>query len=49
MLVGGQASYTFNSNFALLGSFGWSPSEDKTSTARPKVDLYQYDLGIEGR
>jgi len=49
VLVGGQASYTLNSNFALLGSFGWSPSEDKTSIARPKLDLYQYDLGIEGR
>jgi hypothetical protein len=49
VLVGGQASYTFNSNLALLGSFGWSPSEDKTTTTRPKLDLYQYDLGIEGR
>jgi Outer membrane protein beta-barrel domain len=49
VLVGGQASYTINSNFALLGSFGWSPSEDKTTSPRPKVDLYQYDLGLEGR
>ena len=49
VLVGGQASYNLNSNFAVLGSFGWSPSEDKTTTPRPKVDLYQYDLGVEGR
>jgi hypothetical protein len=49
VLVGGQASYTLNSNFAVLGSFGWSPSEDKTTTPRPKLDLYQYDLGLEGR
>lgn len=49
VLVGAQASYTLNPNFALVGSFGWSPSEDKTSAARPKVDLYQYDLGVEGR
>jgi hypothetical protein len=49
VLVGGQASYTLNPIFALVGSFGWSPSEDKTSAARPKVDLYQYDLGFEGR
>jgi hypothetical protein len=49
VLVGGQASYTVTPNFALLGSFAWSPSEDKTTTPRPKLDLYQYDLGIEGR
>jgi outer membrane protein with beta-barrel domain len=49
VLVGAQASYTLNSNFGLVGSFGWSPSEDKTSASRPKVDLYQYDLGVEGR
>jgi hypothetical protein len=49
VLVGAQASYTLNQNFGLVGSFGWSPSEDKTSAARPKLDLYQYDLGIEGR
>lgn len=48
VLVGGQASYALNQNFAFVGSFGWSPSEDKTTTPRPKVDLYQYDLGIEG-
>jgi hypothetical protein len=49
VLVGAQASYALNPNFALVGSFGWSPSEDKTSSSRPKVDLYQYDLGVEGR
>jgi hypothetical protein len=49
VLVGGQAAYSINSNFGLVGSFGWSPSEDKTTTPRPKLDLYQYDLGIEGR
>ncbi len=49
VLVGGQASYTLNSNFAVLGSFAWSPSEDKTTSPRPKLDLYQYDLAVEGR
>jgi hypothetical protein len=49
VLVGGQGSYTLNSNFAVVGSFGWSPSEDKTSTARPKLDLYQYDIGLQGK
>lgn len=49
VLVGGQGSYALTSNFALVGSFGWSPSEDKTSASRPKVDLYQYDLGLQGK
>jgi hypothetical protein len=49
VVVGGQASYNLTSNFAVLGSFAWSPSEEKTITPRPKVDLYQYDLGIEGK
>jgi hypothetical protein len=49
VLVGGQASYVFHPNFAVVGSFGWSPSHDKLSSQQPKLDLYQYDLGIEGR
>ncbi len=48
-LVGAQASYSFTPNVALVGSFGWSPSKDKLVFAREKVDLYQYDLGLEGR
>jgi len=49
VLVGAQGSYTLNQNFGLVGSFGWSPNEDRTVAARPKLDLYQYDLGIQGR
>lgn len=49
VLVGGQLSYAFHPNFAVIGSFGWSPSRDKLSLDQPKLDLYQYDLGIEGR
>jgi hypothetical protein len=49
VVVGGQASYNLNSSVAVLGSFAWSPSEEKTISPRPKVDLYQYDLGIEGK
>jgi len=49
VLVGAQASYAFVPSLALVGSFGWSPSKDKTSPVGTKVDLYQYDLGIEGR
>jgi hypothetical protein len=57
-LVGAQLGWHFDEHFALTGSFGWAPSKDKTtafggnpfSTGRQeKLDLYQYDLGIEGR
>lgn len=49
VLVGAQGSYALSQNFGLVGSFGWSPNEDKTSATRPKLDLYQYDLGLQGR
>ena len=47
-LVGIQGSYDLTPSFALIGSFGWAPSKDLT-LAKEKVDLFQYDLGIEGR
>jgi hypothetical protein len=37
VVVGGQASYNLNSNFAVLGSFAWSPSEEEPISPRPKV------------
>lgn len=49
VVIGGQASFAVQSNFALIGSFAYSPSQDKLSIAQPKLDIYQYDLGIEGR
>jgi hypothetical protein len=48
VLVGLQASYDLTPSFALVGSFGWAPTKDLT-LAHEKVDLFQYDLGIEGR
>lgn len=48
VLVALQASYDITPSFALVGSFGWAPSKDLT-LADQKVDLFQYDLGIEGR
>lgn len=47
-LVGLQASYDFTPSFALVGSFGWAPTKD-LAQAHEKVDLFQYDLGVEGR
>lgn len=48
VLVGLQASYEFTPSFALVGSFGWAPTKD-LAMAREKVDLFQYDLGVEGK
>jgi len=58
VLVGGEVGWHFARSFALVGSFGWAPTKDKTTaltgstlfTGREeKVDLYQYDLGLEWR
>jgi len=49
VLVGTQAAWAANENFALIGSFGWTPSEDKLQPGARKIDAYQYDLGVEAR
>jgi hypothetical protein len=48
-LVGLQGGYRFHPNFSVVGTFGWSPSKDKTLAAQEKLDLWQYDVGVEGR
>ncbi len=58
VLAGGQVGWQFSRLFGVTGSFSWSPSKDKTTalstsafrTGREeKVDLFQYDLGIEAK
>ena len=49
VLVGGQASYRINPNFALTGTLGWSPSEDRVTPGNQKLDLWSYDVGGELR
>ena len=49
VLVGAQGSLNFGTNFAVTGSFGWSPSKDKVTPGDQKIDAYQYDLGLEVR
>jgi hypothetical protein len=58
VLTGAQLGYRFTPNLALTGSFGWAPSADKTGAGRlvggrpagaQDVDLFQYDLAVEGR
>jgi hypothetical protein len=56
--VGGQLAWHFHENFAVTGSFAWAPSRDRTTVFRSsalftgreeRVDVYGYDLGVEGR
>ena len=49
LLVGGQGSYMYDQNFLVIGSLAWSQSREKQSAQQPKLDLYQYDIGFEGR
>ena len=49
VLVGGQASYRLNPQFAITGTLGWAPSKDRILPGDQKLDLWQYDLGAEVR
>jgi hypothetical protein len=58
VLVSAELGWHFIPSLAVVGSFGWAPTKDKT-TALPgnalftrreeKVDLFDYDLGLEWR
>jgi len=48
VLVGAQASYALTPNLAVIGTVGWSPSKDRLLGGE-KLDLFQYDVGLEGR
>ena len=49
VIVGGQASYRLNPQFAITGTLGWSPSKDRITPGDQKLDVWQYDLGAELR
>jgi hypothetical protein len=49
VLVGAQASYRFIPQFAVTGTLAWSPTQAHGAPGDPTVDLYQYDVGAEGR
>jgi hypothetical protein len=49
VLVGAQASYSFIPQLALTGTFGWSPAKDRITAGDQTLDVFQYDLGLEGR
>ncbi|MES2523543.1 MAG: outer membrane beta-barrel protein [Gemmatimonadota bacterium] len=54
VFAGGQLGYRFTPNFAVTGGLGWAPIRDLTGAGLAggrvqDLDLYQYDVGIEGR
>jgi hypothetical protein len=49
VLVGAQASWRVIPQLALTGTFGWAPSKDRVMAGDQTLDLYQYDIGAEGR
>ena len=48
-LLGAQASYRFVPQVAITGTFAWSPSEDRVARGDESIDVFHYDVGVEGR
>jgi hypothetical protein len=58
VVLGGQLGYAVTGNLAVLGSIGWAAPKDALGSAAggagrsgrgETVDLFQYDVGVEGR
>lgn len=49
LLAGAQVSVRLIPQFAVTGTFGWSPNNDRAIPGEPTLDIYQYDLGVEAR
>jgi len=49
LLAGGQVSVRILPQLAATGTFGWSPNTDRSFLGAPTLDVYQYDVGVEGR
>lgn len=58
LMTGGQAQWSLSPRWALVGTYAWSPSADK-STLNPgnplytgdeqRLDVRQYDVGVQAR
>jgi hypothetical protein len=49
LLVGVTASYDVLPYVAVVGSFGWAATQAKGLTRDQDLDLFQYDLGVQGQ
>jgi hypothetical protein len=47
--VGAQASYRVIPQLAITGTFAWSPSKDRVTRGDQSIDIFHYDVGVEGR
>lgn len=48
-LVGLQGTYRVIPQLAITSTLAWSPSMDRITRGDQSIDLYHYDVGIEGR
>lgn len=46
-LVGMQVALELRPSLHLLGTFAWTPGQDRYSVASDNVDIYQYNVGVE--
>jgi hypothetical protein len=49
VLTGLTLSYDVNPYMAVVGSVAWAPTETKKLPVNDDVDLFQYDLGLQGQ
>lgn len=48
-MAGAQASWLATQRLAVTGSFGWMRPDESASTSLNRVNIMQYDAGLEGR
>lgn len=49
VFTGLQASWRIIPALAVTGTFGWSPNRDRLQSVSEKLDIFQYDVGVEAR
>jgi hypothetical protein len=49
VFVGAQAAYRVVPQLAITGTFAWSPTKDRFTRGDETIDLFTYDVGVEGR
>jgi hypothetical protein len=49
VLTGLTLSYDVHPNVAVVGAFTWAPTKTKGVLGEQDLDLFQYDLGVQGQ